>query len=279
MYFRKIDSKNIEYINTYKEFEETYKQFKQFAEELTIKAGRAKKKSGKASSYARYLIRLTIFVRQNGNTDFQLGSTFAALKEMEQLEAVDGFEQYNTQEGHFPSATISCFRAFVAEHAMAVEDMIDTEENVEYLTTKELPIVKENALIYAPTKRTEKKLSRFGTTYTRNLLESLAAKQRSNYTCEMSDTHFTFLTEHHKKPYVESHHVIPMAAQDYFEYTIDFAHNIAVLCPTCHRKIHYAEPREKQEMLRYLFEKREQEYSKYGITIDFKLLCSFYKVL
>lgn len=279
MPFEKIDSKNSEYVHTYEEFKIIYEHFKQFADDLTIKAGRAKKPSGKASSYARYLMRLVIFVRREFDPHFQLKVTFAALKQIERLEKLEGFIQYNKTENHFPSATINCFRSFVAERAMAVEDMIDTEENVEYLTSKELPVVKEEALIYAPTKRTEKKPSKFGTTYTRSVVESLAAKQRSNYRCEMSDTHFTFLTEHHKKPYVESHHLIPMAAQDYFEHTIDFAHNIATLCPTCHRKIHYAEPHEKEEMLQYLFNKRQHDYIKYGIEIDFKTLCSFYKIL
>ncbi|WP_083995246.1 HNH endonuclease [Caryophanon latum] len=278
MLFEKIDSKHPLYIQTYEQNKAIYDDFEKFADSLTEQAGRATKKSGKASSYARYLMRLTIF-SQRQNPNFILAPTFEALKQIEQLRELPQFKDYNKQEKSFPSGAIRCFRAFVTEKAMAVEDLIDTELNVTYLTSKELPNIKEEQLIKAPTKRHEKEPSNYGQAYRRSQNESFAAKERSNYTCEMSDAHFTFLTEHHKKPYVEAHHLIPMAAQDYFEYTIDFAHNIAVLCPTCHRKIHYAQAHEKKDMIQHLFASRKAGYPQYGIEITEELLLSFYKIL
>lgn len=279
MIFRKIDSKDVCYTEMQKQSIAIYKDFETFADELTYKAGRATKKSGKASSYARYLIRLALFVREEFDNTFTLQPTFDALKSIERLKEMDGFVTYNKDENHFPSATIKCFRAYVTERAMVIEDAIDNEANAAYLTAKQLPIIKEEQLIYVPTKRKEKVISKFGHTHVRSQAESFIAKQRSNYTCEMSDSHITFLTEHHQKPYVESHHLIPMAAQDYFDYTIDFAHNIVTLCPTCHRKIHYAQPEQKKEMLQFLFEKRKAHYSTYGISITEDVLFSFYKIM
>ncbi|MEE1131320.1 MAG: HNH endonuclease [Caryophanon sp.] len=276
--FEKIDAKNPLYIETYEKYKTIYEDFKNFAQMLTDQTGRATKPSGKATSYARYLMRLTIFA-QRQNPNFILAPTFETLKQIEQLRDLPQFKDYNKQEKSFPSGAIRCFRAFVTEKAMAVEDLIDTELNVAYLTSKELPTIKEEQLIKEPTKRHEKERSNYGQSYRRSQNESFAAKERSNYTCEMSDTHFTFLTEHHKKPYVEAHHLIPMAAQDYFDYTIDFAHNIAVLCPTCHRKIHYAQAHEKKGMIQYLFETRKANYAQYGIDITDELLLSFYKIL
>lgn len=83
-------------------------------------------------------------------------------------------------------------------------------------------------------------------TYPRKKEESLEAKRRSNWQCELNSNHITFISNANKKPYMEAHHLIPMSAQDYFDYTLDFADNIVCLCPNCHRKIHHATDEEKK---------------------------------
>ncbi|MBS7345635.1 MAG: HNH endonuclease [Caryophanon sp.] len=277
MLFEKIPTTHEQFKITKKEYMKVYEDFKHFAEQLTNSAGNVKTSSNKPRSYANHLIRLFIFLkRQHIST---IGGNFETVIHLENLMKHPSFSSYNQQEVRFPSATITCFRAYVTERAMVIEDAIDNEANAAYLTAKQLPIIKEEQLIYVPTKRKEKVISKFGHTYVRSQAESFIAKQRSNYTCEMSDSHITFLTEHHQKPYVESHHLIPMAAQDYFDYTIDFAHNIVTLCPTCHRKIHYAQPEQKKEMLQFLFEKRKNHYATYGISITEDVLFSFYKIM
>lgn len=57
---------------------------------LTEQAGRATTKSGKAPSYTRYLVRLTIFA-QRQNPTFALAPTFEALKQIEQLRELPQF--------------------------------------------------------------------------------------------------------------------------------------------------------------------------------------------
>lgn len=68
----------------------------------------------------------------------------------------------------------------------------------------------------------------------------LAAKHRSGWKCCYDSSHETFVSENENKNFVEGHHLIPMQHQCDFEYTIDFADNIIPLCPTCHRRIHFA---------------------------------------
>ena len=76
--------------------------------------------------------------------------------------------------------------------------------------------------------------------YPRNPHEMLAAKHRSGWKCCYDSSHETFVSENEHKNFVEGHHLIPMQHQCDFEYTIDFADNIIPLCPTCHRRIHFA---------------------------------------
>lgn len=70
-----------------------------------------------------------------------------------------------------------------------------------------------------------------------------------------------------------------MATQDLFEYTIDFSANIACLCPTCHRQIHYAIAEEKSPLVESLYDKRQSIYSNYGIKIDKDRLMQWYGIL
>ena len=51
---------------------------------------------------------------------------------------------------------------------------------------------------------------------------------------------------------------------------------IICLCPTCHRKIHYAIASDKKEMLQILFKKRKQGYENKGISITLEELYKYY---
>lgn len=107
----------------------------------------------------------------------------------------------------------------------------------------------------------------------------MEAKKRANYLCEMNAAHHTFINAADQQNYIEAHHLIPMAAQDYYDYTIDFADNIVTLCPNCHRQIHYAIPNEKEQLVETLFQKRQKKYENYGIEIDIARLKNFYGLL
>ena len=66
---------------------------------------------------------------------------------------------------------------------------------------------------------------------------SAYALKKANYLCQINENHKTFI-QNNERNYVEGHHVIPMSAQDQFEYSIDVPENIVALCPNCHRKVH-----------------------------------------
>src|SRR5699024_571776 len=132
----------------------------------------------------------------------------------------------------------------------------DTNNNLQ----QKLVNIDDDKLVKSPTKRKSKKKINDIIAYPRSEYEMMKAKINSNWTCEISKSHKTFINEQLNKPFVEGHHLISMFAQDQFEYTIDFADNIVTLCPNCHRKIHYGLPQDKYEMIQLLFEKRKDLY-------------------
>ena len=70
------------------------------------------------------------------------------------------------------------------------------------------------------------------------------AFERENYTCELCGTKNTFESKNGKE-YFEGHHLIMynISSQNKYKYSLDISENIICLCPTCHRKIHYADER------------------------------------
>jgi len=106
--------------------------------------------------------------------------------------------------------------------------------------------------------------------YQRNPSISANALEKANYLCEIDTTHKTFSQENLRN-YVEGHHVIPMAAQENFEYSIDVPENIVALCPNCHRKVHLAKTETRLKIVEKLFNiinKRKLSDRKIKITLD-----------
>ena len=56
--------------------------------------------------------------------------------------------------------------------------------------------------------------------------------------------------------------------EDDFEYSRDCYPNIIVLCPNCHRFMHYGLEKEKREELIAIYEDRAERYSNCGINLD-----------
>lgn len=112
--------------------------------------------------------------------------------------------------------------------------------------------------------------------YSRNPHEMLAAKHRSGWKCCYDSSHETFISENDHKNFVEGHHLIPMQHQCDFEYTIDFADNIIPLCPTCHRRIHFAIKQDRNRMLEKFYFERIDDIKVHGIDISIDELESYY---
>ncbi|MBC1457312.1 HNH endonuclease [Listeria newyorkensis] len=281
--FRVIKAKEDIFIKTRDKFHVVLEDFKHYAHSLTIEAGNSKTESGKASSYTRYLIRLIIFCEESNNDGLSDLTSFETLKKIEKIKYADGFKLFNHESSRFYSATLNCYLAYVTHKNTTDEELVGREFNysMKNLDDKEFSIKEENVIysVSKPKAKPDKIMDSMIYSYPRSAREALEAKKRSNWTCEFNQLHKTFTNNKNSNPHVEAHHLIPMAAQDYFENTIDFADNILCLCPNCHSRIHYAVRAEKKEMIVKLFMKRKHLYLQHGIEIDEKLLLIFYGIV
>lgn len=98
--------------------------------------------------------------------------------------------------------------------------------------------------------------------------------KRAYYSCENDYTHKTFTSNKTNKPYMEAHHLVPVAFQQQmwnkFHINIDCLENLVSLCPNCHKAFHYGTKEVKTQMITNLFAKIIHKYKAIGfsITID-----------
>lgn len=105
--------------------------------------------------------------------------------------------------------------------------------------------------------------------------DALAAAQ---YRCEVDPQHTTFTSHAKKRPYIEAHHLVPMALQEQFPTSLDVAANVVCLCPHCHKLLHLGLPQDKKPLLLKLFGERSTRLTKVGIPMDSATLVKHYKV-
>lgn len=80
---------------------------------------------------------------------------------------------------------------------------------------------------------------------------------QTNFLCEFDSSHQLFTAKATGKPYLEAHHIIPVAFQDNFpSKPLDSINNICCLCPFCHRALHHAEGVLVRRMLTRIAETR-----------------------
>ncbi|WP_303230435.1 HNH endonuclease [Dialister succinatiphilus] len=89
----------------------------------------------------------------------------------------------------------------------------------------------------------------------------------AHYTCELHPEHKTFLAQSTHKPYMEGHHIIPLVMQPSFDHSLDVYANLICLCPICHRKIHLGLKEDRKDMLKEIYEQREERFEKSGLMI------------
>lgn len=112
--------------------------------------------------------------------------------------------------------------------------------------------------------------------YQRNPSLAATAIKASNYSCQADTTHQTFTSAASGKPYVEVHHLIPISQSGNFMHSLDVHANLVVLCPNCHRAIHFGTPETKRKYLNFFYNNRINELHQSGIGISFEDLCSMY---
>ena len=110
--------------------------------------------------------------------------------------------------------------------------------------------------------------------YPRDRQIALNALAHAKYECEIDGKHPTFLRKNSDKTYTEPHHLIPMAFQDQFDYSLDVEENIVSLCSNCHKEIHYG--KYADTLVRMLYLERIDVLRKAGIHIELEDLLKMY---
>jgi len=96
------------------------------------------------------------------------------------------------------------------------------------------------------------------------------------YLCEYNASHHLFNSRHSLMPYLEAHHLIPLALQNVITKKLDVIENIFSLCPNCHRAIHHAEKDLTRHIINKLVDKRPVILDVMNVTVTD--VFSFYSV-
>lgn len=175
----------------------------------------------------------------------------------------------------------SCFYTIdnveLGEYLKDYEDKYDTLVNRDEKRYDVTSIDLDTNLEYSPNySPCEIKVSKVEnkTIYDRDINKAKGALKLANFKCEIDENHETFITKA-GTPYMEAHHLIPLAAQEDFENSLDVDANIICLCPICHRNLHYGKVIEDD--LNKLYKKRKELLKQSGINISFKEMINYYK--
>ncbi|MGL6057870.1 MAG: HNH endonuclease [Culicoidibacterales bacterium] len=112
--------------------------------------------------------------------------------------------------------------------------------------------------------------------YPRDPVIAANAVKFANYQCEIDTNHPSFIRRTNGENYTESHHLIPMAVQEDFEYSLDVEENVVSLCSNCHNCLHYGADESREEYLDKLFDKRKVMLEKVGLEIELEALKKYY---
>lgn len=114
--------------------------------------------------------------------------------------------------------------------------------------------------------------------YQRNYLVSVIAIKLADFNCQFDCSNERFISKVTNRNYVEAHHLIPMAYQGLFEYSIDVVPNIVCLCPLCHKRIHHAVDNQRKEMIIFFLNMMRAGLQKVGISVKQEDILEFYKI-
>jgi 5-methylcytosine-specific restriction protein A len=104
------------------------------------------------------------------------------------------------------------------------------------------------------------------------------ALENAGFKCAVDESHTTFTSKRTGKPFVEAHHIVPMSASAVLPGKIlDRTDNIAALCPTCHRKIHYGLSEDRANLVSALLNGKQKLLDDLDVTRDQVL--TFYSAL
>ncbi len=151
--------------------------------------------------------------------------------------------------------------ARLAESQTAIADDEQDEGDFQKRVGRSLPTQSTPG----PRPRQEPKHTNRGPVWPRDPSIAREALIRAEYRCEVDPQHITFISAVTGQNYVEAHHLIPMSRQGECDNSLDVVANIVALCPTCHRKIHFADKDVSNAMTCALVEARRSRLEDYGI--------------
>lgn len=164
-------------------------------------------------------------------------------------------------------------KGIVGNDILDIDSYFDEEVFQEEIQSSLIPNLPEGKV-----ELPSKKLSKSGSSWSRNTSISHFALRNANYMCENSQTHKTFKSKKSGYQFVEAHHLIPMEYQGEFDCSIDVPENIISLCPNCHRAFHNSEDFLKKELLSKFLNYRKESLKDRGILIELPKLLDYYQV-
>lgn len=157
--------------------------------------------------------------------------------------------------------------------AVNYNEQIQEDESIEYINdTDDADILDEGEA----KRRSERKVEYIGSSITRRVKTDPALRKyvlkKYEYKCQYDEQHVTFLKKNNMQ-YMEIHHLIPLKYQYLFgeNFNLDTIDNLIVLCPICHKAIHYGSKSEKDKILKRLYNESQLK----NILIE-KQMCKNY---
>ncbi|MDD5271639.1 MAG: HNH endonuclease [Methylovulum sp.] len=183
---------------------------------------------------------------------------------------------YLSAKAGFKPVANSVWFMFASDHALWIGSMAEAQwrdENI-IMVYDETEGVYQDSLLELD----EIKINRLKARdiFSRDRGLALARMQMAKYQCEYNPAHKLFNSRHTQLPYLEAHHLIPMALQKITPQKLDTLDNIFSLCPYCHRAIHHADTSLTRDIITRLVDKRPSILAMMNITVND--VFSFYSV-
>lgn len=116
------------------------------------------------------------------------------------------------------------------------------------------------------------------TSHNRDAALAANCLRKAEYKCQYDPSHVSFEAAASGNQYMEVHHLVPISNTAVFENSLDVEPNLVVLCPHCHRAIHYGTSDVKTSYLDKFLEDRSAGLNEAGISITREQLYAFYGI-
>ena len=111
MVFRKISAKELVFVETYEKYKTMVDAFEEFVHSTNVNT--VYKRSNKAGSYAKYLVRALIISSEMFDVEYEKNDYRTMATYLERLRNHPDYAEYNRNESRFPNAAINHFLLFI----------------------------------------------------------------------------------------------------------------------------------------------------------------------